>query len=80
MGCKAVSRWFHRGQGSSTDRFGWKAIPFALDDFDSNYDKVSQARLWAHRVHTFVSMFGEDCILERKGCYCIVWYTFATDG
>jgi hypothetical protein len=69
----------------STNRFEWKAIPFALEDLDSNYtEQISAGALLGHKVrearHTLVSMFGDAMATdlrksagrsqeERRGAY-----------
>lgn len=51
------------------DRFGWKAMPFALEDLDSNYLTVSICRTaYSHAakgfgVNTLVNIPDEACIL-----------------
>lgn len=56
------------GRSQFTDRLGWNAMPFALEDLDSNYTK----QLSQYEVNqgirqpgdsTFVSMVGPDCML-----------------
>lgn len=52
-----------------TYRLGWNAIPFAREDFDSNYNAtVVSIHLRRHpgeHERALVSMFGEDCILRE---------------
>lgn len=53
--------------------FGWKAIPFALEDLDSNYATVSKyTRPLSAVVSTFVSILGEEAILAGGGWLCSV--------
>ena len=53
---------------------GWKAMPFALEDLDSNCSNCQKERAAkTTRIsieHTFVSMFGEDvdAILTAARC------------
>ena len=52
------------GSEHSADLLGWKAMPFALDDLDSNWlHYLVMITSYAHGSATFVSMFGEDCML-----------------
>ena len=55
-----------------TDLFGWNAIPFAREDFDSNFSNaliLARTYIFGWFI-TFVSMFGEDCILGDWGQVC----------
>ena len=51
----------------ATDRLGWKAMPFAREDLDSNCQHVRNcAKSYAGARQTLVSMPGEDCILAGR--------------
>ena len=55
------------GRGKvGTDRFGWKAIPFALEDFDSNCPGIQQQPIIWGKPHTLVNMLGEDCMIAQR--------------
>lgn len=68
MGCMSyLSIVCSRGARELADRLGWKAMPFARDDLDSNFVTVSlpiPKRVQGCVLNsTLVSMFGEDCIV-----------------
>ncbi len=52
---------------------GWKAMPFARDDFDSNCQRISKDWIsrqeihWKGGVRTLVNIPEEDCILKAGG-------------
>ena len=52
--------------GEGTDRFGWKAMPFALEDFDSNCPEIQQWLINWEESHTLVNMLGEDCMIAQS--------------
>ena len=66
--------WSRKGQGAilvvidmvATHLLGWKAMPLAREDFDSNYTKVSTQLGNPMRLLTFVSMLVEDCMLTAR--------------
>jgi hypothetical protein len=64
MACGIVSGGRAKGVLTS-NLLGWKAMPFALEDLDSNYFNLSEAMRQKVSInfknkHTFVSMFGEE--------------------
>lgn len=51
--------------GAGSNLLGWKAMPFALDDLDSNYlncqkEHAGQIVPISEAICTFVSMLGEE--------------------
>lgn len=59
-----------------TDLLGWKAMPFALEDLDSNCIQVSGSLNWpTGEGHTFVSMLGEDAMVAVGGIRAQSAYT-----
>ena len=62
--CFGIFSWLGCG-----DLFGWNAMPFALDDLDSNLELLSdQLHLFHERfiIYTLVSIVGEDCIFSQR--------------
>lgn len=67
MACSQVSTETTMHCASRTsNRFGWKAIPFALDDFDSNYKIITVSMELAWRIRGARTCLGEHV---RRGLH-----------